>query len=92
MIKSWKHKDLKKFFETGNPSGIQAKHAYKLRLRLANLDQAIKPTDMNLPGYAFHSLAGNLSDYYSISVDGGWRLIFQFANGNATLVNYLNYH
>jgi hypothetical protein len=27
MIRNWQHKGLKKFFETGNKSGIQPKHA-----------------------------------------------------------------
>lgn len=36
MIKSIKHKGLKRFFETGATSGIQAMHASKLRLLLTS--------------------------------------------------------
>lgn len=40
MIVSFKHKGLEKFYRTGNISGIQAKHAKRLRLILSNLDVA----------------------------------------------------
>lgn len=53
MIKSWKHKGLKRFFETGNTSGIQSKHSSKLRLQLGALDAATKATDLDLHGYSF---------------------------------------
>lgn len=46
MIKSFAHKGLKKFFLTGNKSGIQAKHAERLRLILAQLNQARVIEDM----------------------------------------------
>ena len=92
MIKSWKHKGLKRFFETGKTSGIQPSHAAKLRLQLGALNSARKAEDLNLPGYGFHCLKGKLRDYYSISVNGGWRLIFKFENNNAILLDYLNYH
>ena len=40
MIKSFKHKGLKVFFETGSKAGIQPKHAVRLRLMLTMLDVA----------------------------------------------------
>lgn len=92
MIKSWKHKGLKRFFETGNTSGIITSHGPKLRQQLAFLDAAIRPEDLNLPGYSFHGLSGKLKNYYSISVSGSWRLIFKFEKEHAVLINYLNYH
>jgi len=92
MIKSWKHKGLKIFFETGNTSGIQVNHAKKLRKQLLLLDSAQNVKDMNLPGYAFHKLNGDLLEYFAITVSGGWRLVFKFENGDAILLNYLNYH
>ena len=92
MIKSWGHKGLKKFFETGNTAGIQAKHKIRLRQQLAFLNTAKYPTDLNLPGYKFHRLSGDMQGYYAISVSASWRLIFQFNDGNAVLVDYLNYH
>jgi proteic killer suppression protein len=42
MIKTFRHKGLQRFFETGSKAGIQAAHAARLRLQLAALDQAVK--------------------------------------------------
>lgn len=92
MIKSWRHKGLKQFYETGSKAGIQPKHAEILRLLLFQLANAIQPKDMNTPGNDFHSLIGDMQGYYSIRVNANWRIIFQFEGEDAILVNYLDYH
>lgn len=92
MIKSWKHKGLKLFFESGNTSGIQAKHASRSRILLGVLDAAVLPQDINLPGFGFHRLRGDRKDYYTIRVSGNWRLTFLFEYENVILVNYEDYH
>lgn len=92
MIKSWKHKGLRKFFETGSTSGIAATHVSKIGMILQYLDAASKPTDMKLPGMGFHKLQGQLKGYYSVTVNGNWRIIFKFENNHAVLVDYLDYH
>ena len=56
MIKSFKHKGLKLFFQSGKASGIQAKHAKKLRMQLAALDTAHMIEDVDIPGFALHPL------------------------------------
>jgi proteic killer suppression protein len=48
--------------------------------------------DMNLPGFDLHPLKGNLVEYWSVSVNGNWRIIFRFIEGHAELVDYLDYH
>jgi len=92
MIKSWKHKGLKRFYETGSVKGIQAQHKKRLTLILQLLDTSVTEDDMNLPGMRYHALKGNMKGHYSVSVNGNWRVIFQFENGNAILVDYLDYH
>jgi toxin HigB-1 len=92
MIKTWRHKGFKKFYETGNKAGIQPKHAEILRLLLLQLSSAIKPEDMNTPGNYFHPLHGSLNRYYSVKVSGNWRVIFQFEEEDAILVDYVDYH
>jgi proteic killer suppression protein len=92
MIKTWNHKGLRLFFEAGNTSGIQSKHAKRLRLQLAVLDSAIRAEDMNLPGWKFHELKGKKKNYFSVTVNGNWRLTFKFENQDAILVNYEDYH
>ncbi|MFP4683922.1 MAG: type II toxin-antitoxin system RelE/ParE family toxin [Ectothiorhodospira sp.] len=92
MIKSFRHKGLQRFFETGSKAGIHSRHAAKLSRQLAVLNRARAPEDMNLPGWSLHPLRGNLSEHWSVSVSGNWRLTFKFDNGDAILVDYQDYH
>jgi toxin HigB-1 len=92
MIRSFRHKGLKRFFETGSKAGIQAEHAPRLRLQLARLDSAATADDMNLPGWRFHRLTGNLKGHFAVTVSKNWRLVFSFENGDAVLVDYRDYH
>ena len=92
MIKSFRHKGLQRFFETGNKAGIQAADASKLRLQLAALDQAIQPEDLSAASWALHPLKGNLKGHWAIAVNGSWRMVFTFEGKDAVLVDYLDYH
>lgn len=92
MIKSWRHKGLKNFYESGSKAGIQPKHASILSMLLLQLASAIQADDMNTPGNNFHLLHGDLSGYCSVKVSGNWCLIFQFVGEDAILVDYLDYH
>ncbi|EGY53467.1 type II toxin-antitoxin system RelE/ParE family toxin [Neisseria shayeganii] len=92
MIKSFKHKGLQKFFETGSKAGIQAAHANKLRLQLMALNRSVGPEDMNAPGWNLHPLTGDLAGYWSIKVNGNWRMTFRFEDGHAEVVDYQDYH
>ena len=92
MIKSFKHKGLKKFYETGSKQGVQAQHASKLRLQLAALDSAQVLEDLDIPGYRLHELRGNRKGIWLISVSGNWRITFEFTDGNISIVNYEDYH
>ncbi|MES9870894.1 MAG: type II toxin-antitoxin system RelE/ParE family toxin [Sedimenticola sp.] len=92
MIKSFRHKGIKRFFETGSKSGIRATHANKLSRQLKLLDRAEQPEDMNIPGWILHSLSGDLGGHWSVKVNGNWRLTFTFEDGDAVLVDYQDYH
>ena len=92
MIKSFKHKGLKKFFETGSKAGIQAKHERKLRMQLAAINTATIVDDIDLPGFKLHQLKGDRDGIWSITVNGNWRITFEFVDGNAYILNYEDYH
>ncbi len=92
MIKSWRHKGLKIFFETGNTKGIQVKHEQKLRRQLSVLNVASSADDIAVPNWKLHPLKGSLKGHYSISVSGNWRLTFKFEGEDVILVNYQDYH
>ncbi len=92
MIKTFRHKGLQGFFETGSKAGIQPHHAARLGRQLARLDLAKTAADMNVPGWGLHALAGNLAGRYAVSVSGNWRLTFGFDGGDAVLIDYQDYH
>ncbi|MCP3680939.1 MAG: Killer protein [Gammaproteobacteria bacterium] len=92
MIKTWKHKGLKLFYETGSTAKIQAKHASKIHDILQLLDAATSAKQMNLPGLAFHVLTGDMAGHYALKVNANWRITFQFEDEDAILVDYVDYH
>ncbi|SDL54150.1 proteic killer suppression protein [Maridesulfovibrio ferrireducens] len=92
MIKTFKHKGLEKFYRTGSIAGIQAKHSKRLRIQLSVIDTAQEVEDVNLPGFRLHKLKGSRADLWSITVNGNWRLTFEYRDGNAYILNYEDYH
>ncbi|HEY5634401.1 MAG TPA: type II toxin-antitoxin system RelE/ParE family toxin [Burkholderiaceae bacterium] len=92
MIKSFCHKGLRRFFETGSTAGIDSRHAPRLRLQLAALDQAKAPADLGAARWGLHPLRGALKGHWSIWVSGNWRLTFMFEGSDVVLVDYQDYH
>ena len=92
MIKSFLHKGLKRFYETGSKSGIQTKHAKRLRMQLTALDTAVTIDDMDIPGFKLHALKGKDRGRWSIWVNGNWRITFEFRDGHAYVLDYEDYH
>lgn len=92
MIKSFQHKGLRLFFETGSTKGIRADHAKRLGRILPMLDRASAPADVDLPGWRLHPLKGDRAEFWSITVSGNWRVIFRFVDTDVELVDYLDYH
>lgn len=92
MIKSFRHKGLRRFFETGSTSGVQVSHAKRLRMQLAALDTAQTIDDMDIPGFRLHPLKGEMKGPWSITVSGNWRMTFEFQDGNAYILDYEDYH
>ena len=92
MIKSFKHKGLRRYYETGSKAGIQAKQAGRLRLQFAALNTAREIEDMDVPGYRLHPLKGRAKNRWSIWVSGNWRLTFAFKGGHACVLGYEDCH
>jgi proteic killer suppression protein len=61
-------------------------------LQLAALETALTIEDLDLPGYRLHSLKGDRKELWSITVNGNWRLTFEFFNGDVHILNYEDYH
>ncbi|WP_454763382.1 type II toxin-antitoxin system RelE/ParE family toxin [Cupriavidus campinensis] len=92
MIRSFAHKGLELFFTTGSMAAIQAMHAKRLRLILALLDEAASAVDMSAPGLRLHALKGDREGLWAVTVQANWRLTFRFEDGDAHIVNYVDYH
>lgn len=92
MIKSFKHKGLKTFFETGSKKISIPEHAVKIARILDRLDASIAPGDMALPGYYLHQLSGQEKETWSVRVSGNWRITFLFEDEDVILVDYKEYH
>ena len=94
MIRSIRHKGLRRFFESAgrDVSGINPAHRQKLSDQLALLDAAIDVSDMNVPGWRLHALKGKQRGRYAVRVSGNWRLTFEFVYGDAYLLDYEDYH
>jgi len=77
---------------TSERRGVDARQADRIRRILDRLDAALRPEDMNLPGYRFHALKGDRKGMYAVSVSGNWRITFRFERGDAVDVNLEDYH
>ena len=61
-------------------------------VRVANSFIFKSPDDMAFPGWRLHPLGHDLAGYWSVAVNGNWRMIFRFDGEDAELVDYLDYH
>jgi proteic killer suppression protein len=92
MIRSIRHKGLKRLYEDDDPRAVMAEHEVKLRDILARLDAARAVADVDLPGFRLHPLKGALKGFWAVTVRANWRVIFRFADHDAFDVDYVDYH
>ena len=92
VIVSFKHRGLKRFFETGNARGLNPKHVSKIRRILARLNAATDVRDLDAPGLRLHQLKGRRKGQWALDVDQNWRITFVFDGHNCSDVSYEDYH
>jgi toxin HigB-1 len=92
VIQAFRHKGLRRLYETGSVGGIQPKHAKRLRMLLAALDSAQTVADVDVPGFRLHPLKGEAKGRWSVWVNGNWRMTFEFRDGQAYVLDYGDYH
>lgn len=91
MIRSFRHKGLEEFFETGRSRRVAPDLQKRIRRRLDALHTAQKLEELNVPGFDFHSLRG-LPQRHTIHVNGPWCLTFEWIDGHAERVDLEQYH
>ena len=92
MIRSFKDKGLRRFFEERDPSKLSVQKADKIRLQLQALDDAEAPEEMAVPGWRFHELKGDRRGPYSVTVSGNWRITFKFEGRHAVDIDLEDDH
>jgi proteic killer suppression protein len=92
MIRSFKHRGLKRLYERDDRSGLRSDLVDNIEDILARLDEAETPQALNLPGYHLHPLKGELKGFWSVTVRANWRIIFRFQGANVSDVELIDYH
>jgi proteic killer suppression protein len=92
MIRSFKNKGLAELWSSGRTGKIDAKVQKRILVRLDRLNVAVKPEEMNVPGFDFHALRGFVPVRYTVHVNGPWCITFEFEKGDAWRVDFEQYH
>ncbi|WP_424973324.1 type II toxin-antitoxin system RelE/ParE family toxin [Dinoroseobacter sp. S76] len=92
MIKTIKHKGLKRYYERGDKSKLPADRMARIRLVMTVLDTANELADIDRPGWRLHPLKGDLQGFYAIDITGNYRMIFRFEDGDIWDLDYTDYH
>jgi proteic killer suppression protein len=92
MIRSFRHKGLRRLFEDDDRSKVDAQDADKLARILARLHRSRVPQDMAAPGFRLHPLKGQLKGFWAVTVRANWRVIFRFEDEDAADVDLIDYH
>jgi proteic killer suppression protein len=92
VIRSIRHKGLKRLYEDDDHRGVVSQHTERLRDILVRLEASTSIADMDLPGFRLHPVKGELRGFWAVTVRANWRVIFRFAEGDAIDVDYVDYH
>jgi proteic killer suppression protein len=92
MIRSFRNRGLREFFETGNPRRLSVQNPERIRRILVALHNATRPEGMNIPGFRFHPLRGKDAGRYAIDASGNWRVTFGWTDRGAVNVDLEDYH
>jgi len=92
MIRSFKHRGLKRLYERGDRSGIRPDLLETVERILMVLDSATTPQALDIPRYRLHPLKGDLKGLWSAAVRANWRIVFRFEGTDAFDVKLIDTH
>jgi toxin HigB-1 len=92
VIRSFKHRGLKRLYEQDDPSGIRPDLVSRVEDILGRLDAAGSALALDLPGYRLHRLKGDLKRCWSVTVRANWRIVFRFEGVDVFDVELIDYH
>ena len=92
MIRSWANSATRRFAETGKSkfSGMDEQMARR-RLNLIDSISALSEI-APLRSIHLHSLKGSRKGQWAITINGPWRIVFKFKDGDAHDVEITDYH
>ena len=92
MIRSFRHRGLRRLYEKGDRRQLRPDLVDKIERILARLDAADEVGQMDLPGFRLHPLKSDLAGSWAVTVRSNWRIIFRFDAGDACDVDLVDYH
>jgi proteic killer suppression protein len=93
MIISFGNKETAKIWEGEWVRSLSDNIQEIARRKLRMLNNSHDLNDLNIPpSNRLEKLKGNLKNFYSIRVNNQWMIIFKWNNGNAELVEIIDYH
>ena len=78
-------------YRTRDEAALRADWRGKVLRAMAALDQASEPADLDLPGYGFHALTGDMNGRFSITIFRDWRMTFAWNNDGAADLDLEDY-
>ena len=92
MVKSIRHRGLRRFHEKGQAGGLNPSWIKRIRAILARLEASGEPRDMDLPGLRLHPLKADHAGFWAVDVSGSWRIVFRIQDGDVLDVDLIDYH
>lgn len=93
MIKSWANRSSQRFYEQDKSSRFRGLDIDAANELLAVLDAATSLNDLSpLKSVGLHKLKGNRKGQWAMTINGPWRICFEFRNGDAYSVEIVDYH
>lgn len=92
MIRSIRHKGLKRLYEDDDPRSVIAEHVVKLR-DISGTPRCCRCScGYGFAGFKLHPLKGDLKGFWAVTVRANWRVIFRLVDRDAVDVDYVDYH
>jgi proteic killer suppression protein len=93
MIRSWANRSSQRFYEQGKSSRFRGLDVEMANELLAVLNAATSLNDLSpLKSVGLHKLTGDRKGQWAMTVNGPWRICFEFRKGDAYNVEVVDYH
>jgi len=93
MIVSFGSKETEKIWQGQRVRGLPNEIQEIARRKLRMINNSLNILDLRIsPANRLEKLLGKNKDFYSIRINNQWRIIFKWADGNASEAEIIDYH